>query len=61
MNSKGQSTIEYILMVTAVIAVIIALTNGSNSPFQKKLTNTLNLSINGMETQAQVLTNLNSN
>ncbi len=37
-NRKGQSTVEYILVATAVIAVIIAVSKGS---FTTKLNNTL--------------------
>ena len=29
-NKKGQSTVEYILLVTAVVAVIIVFGNGNN-------------------------------
>lgn len=58
MNTKGQSTVEYILLVTAVLAVVIALTTGSNSSFQRKLTNATETTIGGMETQAGKLTNL---
>ena len=38
---KGQSTVEYILLVTAVIAVIILFTTGNNGPFRTQLTNVL--------------------
>lgn len=58
MNIKGQSTVEYILLVTAVLAVIIALTTGSNSVFQRKLTNSATITMTGMETEAAKLTNL---
>jgi hypothetical protein len=35
--NKGQSTIEYILLITAVILVIVLFTTGNNSPFQQRL------------------------
>ena len=42
MPHKGQSTVEYILLVTAVVAVIILFTVGKNSLFQTRLTNVFN-------------------
>ena len=39
---KGQSTVEYILLVTAVVAVIILFTVGKTSLFQTRLTNVFN-------------------
>ena len=57
MRTKGQSTVEYILLVTAVIAGILVLTNGSNSIFRRKLDNSVTMTMNGMETMANRLTN----
>lgn len=57
-GGKAQSTVEYILLVTAVIAVVLLATNGQNSLFQSKLANTVNLTINGMQTLANRLTNI---
>ena len=42
MPHKGQSTVEYILLVTAVVAVILLFTLGNNSLFQTRLTNVFN-------------------
>ena len=42
MPYKGQSTVEYILLVTAVVAVIILFTVGNKSLFQTRLTNVFN-------------------
>ena len=42
MPHKGQSTVEYILLVTAVVAVIILFTVGNKSLFQTRLTNVFN-------------------
>lgn len=39
---KGQSTVEYILLVTAVIAVIVLFTVGNTSLFQTRLMNVFN-------------------
>ena len=58
MNKKGQNTVEYILLVTAVIAAILLATSGSNSLFQKRLTNAINLTTNGMQTLATRLANI---
>ena len=42
-NKRGQSTVEYVLLVTAVIAVIIAFTTGTGSnTLQSQLNSTLN-------------------
>jgi Flp pilus assembly pilin Flp len=40
-NKRGQSTVEYVLLVTAVLAVIIAFTSKSNGPLQTQLNSTL--------------------
>jgi len=36
-SHKGQSTVEYILLVTAVVAVIILFTTGNGNLFQTRL------------------------
>ncbi len=51
-GGAGQSTVEYILLVTAVIAVIITITTG---PFTTKLTDTLNKTTDGMGNMADRL------
>ncbi len=51
---KGQSTVEYILLVTAVIAVIITFT-GPGGVFQTKLTNTIDKTTDGMGNMADRL------
>jgi hypothetical protein len=61
MNQKGQSTVEYILLVTAVIAVVIFLTAGNKSLFFNKMSNTANITMTGMEAEAQRLTNAITN
>ena len=52
MTKEGQSTVEYILLVTAVIAVIIAITTG---PFKTKLTDTIDKTTDGMGNMADRL------
>ncbi len=42
MPPKGQSTVEYILLVTAVVAVIILFTVGNGSLFQTRLNTVFN-------------------
>jgi len=54
-NNRGQSTVEYILLMTAVVAVIIALVAGNNSQFQKTLNSTLNTAISDMDTGSAAL------
>jgi hypothetical protein len=41
-NKKGQSTLEYIILVTAVIVVIISFLVAPTSPFKQQLNTTIN-------------------
>ena len=41
-NKRGQSTVEYVLLVTAVVAVMIAFATSKNSGLQQQLNTTLN-------------------
>lgn len=52
MQIKGQSTVEYILVVTAVIAVVILFTTSEDSSFRKRLTNVFNQTTGSMENVA---------
>ena len=54
-SNTGQSTVEYIILVTAVIAVIIFFVLSPASPFRSKLGNTLETGTNGMLNKAQTL------
>jgi hypothetical protein len=54
-HKKGQSTVEYVLLVTAVLAVIIALVTGNKSGFQTKLNSTLGQAVNDMDTLSSTL------
>jgi uncharacterized protein (UPF0333 family) len=56
-HKRGQSTLEYVLLVTAVIVIIIGLVASPGSPFRSTLNKTLNSSIGGMETMANRLNN----
>ena len=51
---KGQSTVEYILLVTAVIAVIIAVT-GPTGVFHTRLQDAITTTTNGMGDMADRL------
>ena len=51
-SRSGQSTVEYILVVAAVIAVIIAATTGN---FKTRLTTTVDTATSGMEDMANRL------
>ncbi|MBI3314565.1 MAG: hypothetical protein HYZ86_01305 [Candidatus Omnitrophica bacterium] len=45
-KKRGQSTVEYVLLATAVIAVMIAFATTKETGLQKKLTDTLGTSAN---------------
>jgi Flp pilus assembly pilin Flp len=50
-NKRGQSTVEYVLLVTAVLVVIIAFVSAPKGGFQGQLNSSLNAvasDINGM-------------
>ena len=49
-NKRGQSTVEYVLLVTAVLAVIIAFVTSKNGGFQTTLNTTLNTATGDMST-----------
>lgn len=53
-KKKGQSTIEYIIVVTGVIAVII-LFFGPTGPFRTAYNSTMQYGTNGMDTMANRL------
>ena len=52
---KGQSTVEYILLVTAVVAVIVIFTTGNKSAFQQNLNSVLNTTSQDMLNAATYL------
>ena len=52
-RSRGQSTLEYLVLVTAVVAALLVFLPGA---FQKAFNETLKSGTNGMETIANRLT-----
>ena len=52
-EQSGQSTVEYILLVTAVIGVMIVFLLRDGGPFKTKLSNTMNTTMSDMEDQAE--------
>jgi uncharacterized protein (UPF0333 family) len=54
-KKKGQSTVEYIILVTAVIAVIIFFVVNDSSPFRSKMNQTLGNATDAMVNMAQRL------
>jgi hypothetical protein len=54
-KKKGQSTVEYIILVTAVIAVIIFFVVNGNSPFRQRMNSTLGNATDAMVNMAQRL------
>ena len=51
----GQSTVEYILLFTAVVGILIAFLIGPASPFQRKVNETLSAGTEGMQDMAKRL------
>ena len=51
-NKRGQSTVEYILLVTAVVGVMIVFTTNKNGVFQTKLNSVLGNVADDMDTGA---------
>ena len=48
-NKKGQSTLEYIILMTAVVVAIIAFVVKGDSPFKQSLNATLNSATTEMQ------------
>jgi len=53
-KKKGQSTLEYIILVTGVVAVLIIFL-GPSGPFQTAYNKTMTYGTNGMDTIANTL------
>ena len=47
-SHKGQSTVEYILLVTAVVGVVILFTTGKSSVFSQRLNSVFNTTTQDM-------------
>jgi hypothetical protein len=56
-HKKGQSTLEYIILVTAVIVVIISFLVSPTSPFKRTLNSTLNDAVTYVGTMSDRLGN----
>lgn len=54
-GKSGQSTVEYILLVTAVIAVMIFFATGNNRGIQQRLSNSYNQVGDNMAEKASTL------
>ena len=54
---KAQSTVEYLLLITAVLGIFIFLLVGQNSIFKARVTNTFNIATNDMVDIAARLSN----
>jgi len=59
-NQSGQSTIEYVIVITAVIVVILAIA-GKNGIFRKALEKTHEKSMDGMTDMADRFYNAMNN
>ena len=57
LNKKGQSTVEYLLLVTAVLGVFIVLLVRNDSIFKQRVTNTFNIATSDMVDIANRLSN----
>ena len=58
-KDKAQSTVEYIILVSAVIMVALAYLGTHGSPFQTKLTNTMDILSDQMTNAATHMANAN--
>ena len=54
---RGQSTVEYIVLVTAVLAVAIAFLVSPSGPFQTRLNSSMDLTTSQMTNMAERLSN----
>ena len=52
---KGQSTVEYLILVAGVIAILIVFVGSGNSPFKVALNTTYVTATNGMADMANRL------
>ncbi len=54
-RKKGQSTLEYIILVTGVVAILIIFLNPTSGVFNQAFNSTLQQGTNGMEDMANRL------
>ena len=57
-KKKGQSTVEYLILVTAVVAVVIAFLLSTGSPFKRVLNSSYDQGTNSMVNMSQRLSNV---
>lgn len=56
-KKKGQSTVEYLILVAGVIAILLYFVGNSGSPFRTALNQTYQSATNGMVNMANRLQN----
>ena len=56
-KKKGQSTVEYLILVAGVIAILLYFVGSSGSPFRTALNATYQSATNGMTNMANRLQN----
>ncbi len=56
-HKRGQSTVEYVLLMTAVVAVIIVMVTSNKRGLQAQLNSTLNSAIETVGTMSDRLAN----
>jgi len=54
-NRKAQSTVEYVILVTAVLSIVIAFVLRNDSPFRQALNDTFQDGTDGMVNMADRL------
>lgn len=54
-KKKGQSTLEYIILVTGVVAILIVFLNPTSGIFNRAFNQTLQVGTNGMTNMANRL------
>jgi len=54
-TKRGQSTLEYLILVAMVIAILVIFLNPTTGIFGQAYNRTLNYGTNGMETMAERL------
>ncbi len=54
-KKKGQSTVEYIILVAAVLAALIIFVGSPSSPFSQAYNTTLHTGTDGMQNMARRL------
>lgn len=57
MKNKGQSTVEYLMLVAAIIGIVIFFTYGDKSFFRSQVNNTIAITTQGMTNMANKLMN----